>query len=286
MALAALVSVVWGLGFPAMKMALEDFTAAQLLALRFLVACVPALWIARPSVPWHAILLVGLTLFAGQFLLLFLAFRIGMPPGLASVTQQTQAFFTVLLAAALLRERPSRREIAGLALGLAGLALIGLTLGGDVSTAALALAIGGAFSWAVGNVAAKRLGAVPMFALVVWCSLVPPLPALLLSALVGEGEALPAAVLQASWASLGAALYLGVFATLVGYALWNDLLRRYPTASVAPFALVAPCVGVVSSALIFGEVFEPERYAGMVLILAGLAVVVLPVRASSVAGTR
>lgn len=42
------------------------------------------------------------------------------------------------------------------------------------------------------------------------------------------------------------------------------------------FALLAPCTGVLSSALIFREVFSPMRYAGMALILAGLAVVVLP----------
>jgi len=45
---------------------------------------------------------------------------------------------------------------------------------------------------------------------------------------------------------------------------------------VAPFALLSPCTGVVSSVLIFGEVFSPARLAGMALILFGLAVIVLP----------
>lgn len=63
---------------------------------------------------------------------------------------------------------------------------------------------------------------------------------------------------------------------MVAYAIWGRLLRRYPTATVAPFALLAPCTGVVSSALVFREVFGPARYAGMALILGGLAVVVLP----------
>jgi drug/metabolite transporter (DMT)-like permease len=47
---------------------------------------------------------------------------------------------------------------------------------------------------------------------------------------------------------------------------------------VAPFALIAPCAGALSSALIFDEVFGPMRYAGMALILSGLAVIVLPSR--------
>jgi hypothetical protein len=57
---------------------------------------------------------------------------------------------------------------------------------------------------------------------------------------------------------------------------WGRLLQRYPTAVIAPFALLAPCAGVVSSAIILREMFSPVRYAGMALILGGLAVIVLP----------
>jgi len=84
------------------------------------------------------------------------------------------------------------------------------------------------------------------------------------------------AISSASWASIGAAVYLGVMATVVAYASWGSLLQRYPAAAVTPFALVAPCAGLLSSALVFREVFSPARYAGMALIMAGLAVIVLP----------
>jgi O-acetylserine/cysteine efflux transporter len=62
----------------------------------------------------------------------------------------------------------------------------------------------------------------------------------------------------------------------VAYAAWGSLLRRYSAAAVAPFALLAPCTGVVASAVILGEAFSSLRYAGMALILGGLAVSVLP----------
>jgi O-acetylserine/cysteine efflux transporter len=39
--------------------------------------------------------------------------------------------------------------------------------------------------------------------------------------------------------------------------------------------MLAPCTGVLSSALVFGEAFAPIRYAGMALVLVGLAIVVL-----------
>ncbi len=72
------------------------------------------------------------------------------------------------------------------------------------------------------------------------------------------------------------ALYLGIGATTIAYAIWGRLLQRYPTAAVAPFALLAPCVGILGSAVAFGEAFSPMRYAGMALILAGIAVTLLP----------
>lgn len=86
---------------------------------------------------------------------------------------------------------------------------------------------------------------------------------------------LGSAVLGASWLSLAAAVYLGAIATILAYSIWGSLLARYPTALVAPFALLAPCTGVLASALIFGERFGAMRYAGMVLILTGLTIVVL-----------
>jgi hypothetical protein len=52
---------------------------------------------------------------------------------------------------------------------------------------------------------------------------------------------------------------------------------------VAPFALLSPATGILASAVIFGERFDPLRAAGMALILAGLAVIIWPVRRSSMA---
>ncbi|MHB8730225.1 MAG: EamA family transporter [bacterium] len=273
-ALASLTSVIWGLAFVAVKFGLQSFSAPELTAVRFLIACIPALAVARPRLPWRSIVLIGLTLFTGQFLLLFFAYTRGLPPGLASVTQQTQAFFTVLLAAVFLREMPTARQWTGMTVAFAGLALIASTIGADFTTAGLALGLGGALSWAAGNVLVKSTAGAPIFPLVVWASLIPPVPSLVVAAVSGPGVPLLDALTHASWLSIGAALYLGVVATLAAYAIWGDLLRRYPAAVVAPFALLAPCAGVAASAVMLGEAFGPARYAGMALILTGLAIAV------------
>ncbi len=129
------MAVIWGFGFVATKIALENFSPPQLAALRFLMAAVPALFLARPPVSWPILIALGLTLFTGQFLFLFFGMAHGMPPGLASVASQTQAFFTVLLAAAALGETPSLRQWAGMAAAFVGLGMIATTVGHDLIAA-------------------------------------------------------------------------------------------------------------------------------------------------------
>jgi O-acetylserine/cysteine efflux transporter len=226
-------------------------------------------------VPWPALIAVGLTLFAGQFLLQFFGIAGGMPPGLASLVVQTQALFTILFAALLLRERPTRRQTLGLALGLAGLAAIASTVGADLTASGLVLTLGSAISWAVGNILVKRLPDAPTLDLVTWLSLVPPVPALALALVVDGPAGIAHAVTGLSWRGLAAVLYLGAVATVLAYAIWGDLLRRYPAAAVAPFALLVPFVAAAASAAVFGERFGRVRLAGMALVLLGLAVIVV-----------
>jgi len=138
----------------------------------------PALLLPRPRISWPQLILIGSTLFTGQFLLLFFAFTNGLPPGVASVTQQMQAFFTVVLAATFLGDLPTVRRGVGMAVAPVGLVLIGLSVDAQLSALGLGLAMGAALSWAVGNVLVKGTRDALMFALVVWFSLAPPIPAL------------------------------------------------------------------------------------------------------------
>ncbi|WP_412180153.1 EamA family transporter [Variovorax paradoxus] len=52
----------------------------------------------------------------------------------------------------------------------------------------------------------------------------------------------------------------------------GDLLQRYSAGTVAPFALLAPAVGLGMSSLVYGESFSITRLAGMALLLIGVAV--------------
>jgi O-acetylserine/cysteine efflux transporter len=277
--LAAIAATLWGLSFIASAVALEALSPPQLTALRFMMAACPALVVARPPVAWTALVTIGLTLFAGQFLLLFVALAMGLPPGLASVTQQTQVLFSVVLAAVFLGDTPRRRSVAGMLIAFLGLGLIALSVGRTGPIAALAVGVTAAFSWAIGNVLIKRLGPVPMLPLVAWLSLIPPLPALAVSYFY-PGPGLFTAIAAARWSSLGAVLYLGLAATLVAYAIWGRLLTRYPTSMVAPFTLLVPVIGVAAAALLLDERFTALRTGGIALMLCGVAVAIITPRTS------
>jgi O-acetylserine/cysteine efflux transporter len=274
--LALLVTLIWGVAFVATRIGLDDFSPPQLTALRFLIAALPVAFLPRPPVSWTALVTIGLTLFTGQFLFQFFGIASGLPPGLASVIVQTQALFTVLFAAAALGERPSRRQVIGMAAALAGILLIAVTVGQNLTAVGLVLGLLSAVSWGIGNVLLKRLGRVDMLGLMVWLSLIPPLPSLALSMALDGPGALAQSLRRSSWAGLAATLYLGLVATTFAYALWGGLLRRYPTATVAPFALLVPFVAALSTWMIFGERFGPVRLAGMAFVLLGLVLVALP----------
>ena len=275
-ALAMLTAVLWGVAFVATRIGLDSFSPPQLVALRFLIASIPALFLAPPRVDWPIVVAAGLTLYAGQFLFQFFGIANGMPPGLASLVVQTQALFTVLFAAIALRERPTRRQVAGLAVAFTGLTVIAGTAGRDLSLLGFALTLVSPISFGIGNILLKKSGGTTDLSLMAWMSLVPPLPAVTLSLLLDGPEDFARAIAAAPWSGWAATLYLGVVATVLAYTMWGNLLRRYPVAAVTPFALLVPFVGALSSALAFGERFGPIRLLGMACVLLGLAVIVLP----------
>lgn len=271
--LALVVIVAWGLNFVVIKVGLDGLPPMLLGALRFaLVAFPAALFIRRPKLPWRWLLAYGATISLGQFAFLFEAMAHGMPPGLASLVLQSQAFFTLFFAALFLRERLRPASVLGLLVAAGGLAMIGLE--GDHVTPMLALLLtlcAGAM-WAMGNIITRRFGNVDLVALVVWGALVPPLPFLALSWWL-EGQArIVDSLLNIHLSSLLSLAYLAFIATMLGYGLWSTLLSRYPAGKVAPFSLLVPVVGLSSSAWLLGERLGPLQWAGGALVMVGLLI--------------
>ncbi|SEM40510.1 O-acetylserine/cysteine efflux transporter [Pseudoxanthomonas sp. GM95] len=277
--LALVVIVVWGLNFVVIRVGLDGLPPMLLGALRFVLAAFPAvLFVRRPAVPWRWLLAYGATISLGQFVFLFQAMAHGMPPGLASLVLQSQAIFTLVFAAAFLRERMRPASVVGLLIAALGLLLIGLENGHATPLLAVLLTLCGGAMWGAGNIITRRFGQVDQLSLVVWGALVPPLPFLALS-LWWEGPAQIASALRHINAhSVWALVYLAFGATLLGYGLWSRLLSRYPAGKVAPFSLLVPVVGLSSSAWLLGERLGMLQWVGGAVVMLGLLVNVFGAR--------
>ena len=274
--LALVVVLAWGVNFVVIKVGLHGVPPLLLGALRFMLAAFPAvLFVKRPQLPLRWLLAYGATISLGQFAFLFTAMYVGMPAGLASVVLQAQAFFTLGFAAVFLRERFHAQNVVGLLIAAGGLALIGVqSMGGGaqgMTIAGFVLTLCAACMWALGNIVTKKVGKVDLVGLVVWASLVPPLPFLVLSYWMEGPQRIVAAVSGIGMTSVGAIVYLAFVATLIGYSLWSRLLSKYPASQVAPFSLLVPIVGLASASLLLGEQLTSAEIGGAVLVMGGLA---------------
>ncbi|PVZ20268.1 O-acetylserine/cysteine efflux transporter [Pseudomonas sp. URIL14HWK12:I9] len=271
---ALVVIVAWGVNFVVIKVGLDGLPPMLLGALRFALVAFPAMFfVRRPQLPWRWLIAYGATISLGQFAFLFEAMAHGMPPGLASLVLQSQAFFTLIFAAAFLGERLRVASGLGLLIAAGGLALIGLQHGGQATPLiAVVLTLCGGASWALGNVLTRRFGQVNLMGLVIWGAAVPPLPFLALSWYLDGPERIAHALLNIGWSSILALLYLAVIATMLGYGLWSRLLSRYPAGRVAPFSLLVPVVGLASAALLLGERLSSLQWWGGALVMLGLLV--------------
>ena len=279
-ALALLVALLWGVNFVAIDLGLHPpgGTMPPLLfvAMRFALVVFPCIFfIRKPDVSWRVIMVVGLLMSAGQFGLLYLGMALGMPAGLASLVIQAQVLMTVLLAAGILSERPTRRQLAGVILGIVGLAVVAVGRSLVAPLLPLLIVLAAALSWAGGNVVVRRARAASGMGLVVWSGAVVPLPLAGLSLLLDGPDAVSDALLQVQPVTLITALYTAVFGSLIGYGIWNRLLGLYPSSAVVPFTLLVPVVGMTAAWLVQSERPSAAEIAGGLLLLAGVATAVL-----------
>lgn len=271
-ALAVLVAAVWGFNFVVIAAGLDEFPPLLFSALRFMAASLPFIaFVRRPGVAWRWLLAVGIVLGVVKFSLLFVGIDVGMPAGLASLVLQTQAFFTTIFAVLIFRERPRPVQLAGMATAFAGIGLIAATLPAGGTATGLALLLGSAAAWGLANICMKMARPPDLLSMMVWVSMIPPLPLLALSWLLEGPAAMAAALSSVTWTGILAIAYVGVVSTVFGFAAWGFLLRTYSAATVAPFSLLVPIFGMSSAALFLDEALTPAKYVAALLVFAGLA---------------
>lgn len=273
--LAALVAAAWGLNFLAIDASLEHFPPMFLVALRFAIIAVPTLvLVPRPDVPVRWLIGYGLGFGILQFTFLYWGMAIGMPAGLASLVLQASGPFTLVLGATWLREHVSGRQIAGVVVAVAGLAVVGWEQARTAALLPFMLTLAGAFGWAIGNISNRQARAENPLHLTLWMSVVPPLPMLALALVVESPHAIVTSLTTfddpgAVRALVGLA-YTVLIGTLLGSGLWSWLMARHPASVVAPFSMLVPVVGMTAAWIVLGESVSVAELAGGALIVGGV----------------
>lgn len=289
-----LLAVAWGLNWPAVKImlsALPPFTmrvwglgAAGLLMLG--VALLQRKSLVPPRHGWLGMFVSGL-LSVAAFNLFTTFAQLNTTTSRAAVLTYTMPVMMVLMAWLLLGEQLTRRTLAAMALGAAGIALLAWpTLsayawpvpGAQHSLLGLVMPLGAALSWGLGTIVAKRWALVgDKWVNVGWQLVLGAAVASL--GMFATGEALPQAVPQRVWVALA---YHVVFGTAIGYVVWFVLLERVSATVSSLTTLAVPVVGVLTAMLLVGDRPAALDWLGFAAVLCSAGVVMLPQRRTAV----
>jgi O-acetylserine/cysteine efflux transporter len=274
--LGVLVTLIWGSNFSVIEIGLRDLDPFLLTAFRFTFTAFPLiLFLRRPrDVSMAALASYGVLFGVGLWWVVNLAMSKGMSPGLSSLLLQFSAFFTVILGAVVLREPIRAPQRAGMIVAATGLLLVIHYTDGPSDALGVALIMLAALSWSACNLIVKTRKPADMMAFVAWSSVFSA-PALFLLTFASEGYAPYVALAHGvTWLAVGSVLFQAYVTTVFGYMVWNTLMKTYPAATVAPLSLIVPVSGIVTSHLVFDEVFPAGIWAGVAVILLGVALFV------------
>ncbi len=269
----AVLTAIWGLSVPVMKLGLRDIPPLGLVSLRYVCAAPAfALFLLRERLPPpRALLAIGglaaLGLGAGQVLQIAGVQR--SSAAVATIIVATIPIFTVLFAALRLGQPVRVHHLAGLTVAVAG---IGLATAGASGAPTEVAAIGDlwlllssiciAAYYVFGAELSLRHGVMTVSA---WSTI---FGALLLSPLA----LWDAAAGQTHWTPTAIAVlaYLSLLVTVLGIWIWLHALRALPVRVAASSQYVQPLVGIAASAAIFGTRLGLGFIFGVVLVLAGI----------------
>jgi drug/metabolite transporter (DMT)-like permease len=275
------VYLCWGMTYLAMRIAVEDIPPHLMSGARFLVAgLILYLWTRRRGDPrptkiqWRAAAMVGAFLLLGGNATVAWAEQ-QVPSGLAAVLIAVAPIWMVAFEWARGGPRPGRRVIAGLVLGLAGVALL-VSPKGDSATqvnlvGAVMLVLASA-SWAWGSVVSKSAPLPKSPFLATSMEMVAGGVLLLLTALAA-GQFAHFRPTQVSADAVLAWAFLVVFGSLVGFTAYIWLLGVTSIAKAGTYAYVNPIVAVFLGWAILNEPVTGRTLIAALVILVGVALV-------------
>ncbi len=272
------LSVLWGGSYffaavalsslPPLTLALARVSLAAA-ALLLLCAATGNLSLQAPR-PWLAFLIMGATNNVLPYALIFWS-QTRIDSGLAAILNATTPFFAALLAQWFTAdERLSAGKLAGIAIGVAGVAVmlspeLLAGLGGQLLAQLAVLAA--ALSYATAGVFGRRFAGRPSLQVAAGQLTASTVLILPVALWLERPWRLAAAPEPAVWAAVAA---LALVSTSLAYVIYFRILARAGATNLLLVTLLIPVSAVLLGAGILGERLQPEHLAGMALIAAGL----------------
>ncbi|WP_262056774.1 DMT family transporter [Streptomyces sp. STR69] len=266
--LTAVAPVAWGANYYVTHEFLPPDSPLYGAALRALPAGLVLLALCRQrprGAWWWRSAVLGLLNVSVFFVLVYAASQL-LPTSIASTVMAVSPLAMMLIAWALVSERPGRAHLAGAAIGLGGVCLMLFTGAGGVSVPGVLASAAAMLVSAFGHILTKRwnttgtdvlastawqLTAGGLFLLPVAAAVEGPPPALSPSALLAFG-------------------YVTLVATALAFAAWFTGLRHLPSGTVGLIGLLNPVTGVLLGTVVAGEVLTVRQLCGLALVLAGV----------------
>jgi drug/metabolite transporter (DMT)-like permease len=274
------LGVMWGSSYLFIKLAVDSFGVFTLVALRLLIGAA-FLWVVlrltRTPLPgerraYGHLLVMSVINIAIPFFLITWAEQ-SVDSALAAILNSTVPLFVIVIAPLFLHDEPIRLNgVLGLAIGFIGVVLIvspGLAEAAGTVPGQLAL-LGSSFSYAVGNVYARRnvRGLPPLIPAVFQVTF-----ALLIVGVL-------AIVLERPWETSRpdaeawfSVVWLGILGSGMAYLAYFRLLARWGATRTSLVAYLLPVVGIVLGYLVLQEPIDATLVGGTALVIAGVALV-------------
>lgn len=264
----SLFVLLWSSGAIFAELGLRHASAFAFLIARFALASLVLLVLSLARRRWlpprgarRATLATGLLLTGGYSILYLLALERGLAPGILATILGVPPILTLTV----LERRASPARLAGLALALTGLSLVVYrsVAGGAAPAAGTACALGALLAITAGALLQKRVRAAPIDVLPLQNAL-----GLALCALIAPFEPIS---FEASWAFALPLAWLGIVISVFAQLLFYRLMQRGDLVNVTSLFYLVPVVTALMDAAWLGNRLAPLEIAGMIAILAGLA---------------
>ncbi|WP_120499547.1 DMT family transporter [Roseovarius sp. EL26] len=265
------VALTWGMGMVFAKAAITHFPPILLMAMRFSITALALVWFVRPPIAHLKMLaLIAFISAAVQYSLTYTGLK-NLDASAAALIVQLEVPFLTLFGVIALKEKTSWLKWLGIGLAFFGVWQISGAPKIAAAWGSVLMVVGGAAVWAVGQVMIRALRDIDGLTVTAWIAVMAA-PQLLIMSLIFETDHI-AAVTSATWVVWGAAFYMGLIMTALGYGIWYTLVRRNPVGQVAPFLLLLPLFSVAGAVIFLGESLSLHVMIGGAIVIAGVAVI-------------